>query len=133
VYALLSLNRYVDGLGLCFGALIGANSLTVYIESVTGILEGGRTGLSACFTAFLFFISTVVLAPFFSIIPNSATVCALIIVGCMSMESLQGIDWTNFKVRLSFTHSHPYTHYTIAPICVDDSHLPLPLCCVLIE
>lgn len=90
--------RYVDGFGLVFGSLIGANSLTVYIESAAGILEGGRTGLSAFVTALLFFLSTFLLAPFFSIIPNAATVCALVLVGVMSMGSLQGIDWDDHLV-----------------------------------
>ena len=46
-----------DGVGIVVGSLMGTSPLTVFIESATGIREGGRTGLTACMTGFCFFVA----------------------------------------------------------------------------
>ena len=69
-----------DALATTAGALIGATTTTSYVESATGVSEGGRTGLTAYVTAALFLLS-IFLAPVFTAIPAFATAPALIIVG----------------------------------------------------
>ena len=67
----------VDGVGIIVGAAMGTSPLTVFIESATGIREGGRTGLTAMTTGTCFFIS-MFFAPLISAIPPFATVSPLI-------------------------------------------------------
>jgi AGZA family xanthine/uracil permease-like MFS transporter len=64
----------------------------VYIESASGIREGGRTGLTALTVAAGFFLS-LFLTPLIASIPPFATGPALILVGAMMMENLVDIDW----------------------------------------
>lgn len=88
-----------DGLAAMIGALLGTSTTTAYIESASGIAEGGRTGLTACVVAALFLISTV-LWPLAAAIPAAATAPALIVVGAMMMSALRGIDWEDYTVAI---------------------------------
>lgn len=69
-----------DAIGTTFGALLGTSTVTTYVESSTGVAEGGRTGLTSLSVAVLFIIS-LFFAPIFLAIPAAATTSALVLVG----------------------------------------------------
>jgi AGZA family xanthine/uracil permease-like MFS transporter len=81
-----------DAVGTVVGALLGTSTVTSYIESATGIEEGGRTGLTALVVAVLFLLSLFV-APLFTAIPAAATAPALIVVGALMMKSVREVQW----------------------------------------
>ena len=76
----------VDAFSISMGALMGTSPVTAFIESATGIAEGGRTGITAITTGFMFFIS-VFFAPIFASIPSWATGGALVIVGSLMIRT----------------------------------------------
>jgi AGZA family xanthine/uracil permease-like MFS transporter len=82
----------IDGVATFVGALLGIAPLTCYIESATGIKEGGRTGVTVIMTAFWFFVA-LFFTPIIAAIPPYATGPALIFVGAIMMENLVDIDW----------------------------------------
>ena len=84
-----------DAIGTVIGACLGTSTVTTYIESASGIAEGGRTGLTAVSTAAMFGIA-LFFAPLFIMIPSAATAPALIIVGLFMMESVLKIDFSDF-------------------------------------
>lgn len=88
-----------DAIGTIFGSLMGTSTVTTFVESSTGIQEGGRTGLSALVTGVLFLLS-ILLAPVAGIIPGAATAPALIIVGVYMIHGAVNIDWNDFEVAL---------------------------------
>ena len=84
-----------DSVATVCGACLGTSTTTTYVESASGIGEGGRTGLTAfstavCFALALFF------SPIFLAIPGAATAPALIIVGVMMMPSIKSIHWDDY-------------------------------------
>jgi len=91
--ALVNRAMLVDGFGLMLGAVIGSNSITCYIESLTGIESGARTGFASVVTGSAFLLSLLFVRPFVEIIPNAATCLALVWVGVCSLKSLREIDW----------------------------------------
>ena len=70
----------IDGWGLLLGSLAGSNSITPFVESLTGIVAGARTGVASVVTGGLFLLSLLFVYPFVAIIPDSATVPALFMV-----------------------------------------------------
>lgn len=82
-----------DAVATTAGACMGTSTVTTYIESGSGISEGGRTGLTAVTTGVLFIVA-LILAPLAGIVPSAATAPALIVVGILMMASLKDI---NFK------------------------------------
>lgn len=84
-----------DAIGTTVGAVLGTSAVTAYIESASGVAEGGRTGLTAVSTAVMFIIS-LFLSPLFLMIPSPATAPALILVGLFMLEPIKGIDLTDF-------------------------------------
>lgn len=88
-----------DALATCVGACLGTSTVTTFVESSTGIQEGGRTGLSSVVTGLLFLLATL-LAPVAGIVPSAATAPALIIVGVYMIMGVTKIDWTDFEVAL---------------------------------
>jgi len=68
----------VDGFGLALGGVIGANSITCFVESNTGVEAGARTGLASIVTGCAFLLSLLFVQPFVTIIPDAATTCALV-------------------------------------------------------
>ena len=82
-----------DAVGTTVGALLGTSPVTSYVESATGVEEGGRTGLTAVFVAGLFFLS-LFLTPIFVAVPGIATAPALIVVGALMMRGAKDLDWT---------------------------------------
>ncbi|MDW7694059.1 NCS2 family permease [Flammeovirgaceae bacterium SG7u.111] len=104
-----------DAVATTLGALLGTSSVTTYIESGSGIVAGGKTGLTAVVVAILFFLS-ILLAPFAGIFPAAATSPALIIVGVMMMSSLKKVNFDDIEEALpafSIVAFMPFT-YSIA-------------------
>lgn len=85
----------VDAAGVSAGALLGTSTITAYIESSSGIEEGGRTGLTAVTTGVLFLLALFI-APLALIVPSAATAPALIIVGVLMMSQVREIEWNDF-------------------------------------
>lgn len=83
-----------DAIATSAGAVLGTSTTTTYVESASGVTEGGRTGLTAVVTGLLFLVS-VVFSPLFLTIPSFATAPALIIVGFYMIASVAKIDWEN--------------------------------------
>ena len=88
-----------DAIATCVGACLGTSTVTTFVESSTGIQEGGRTGLSSVVTGLLFLLA-ILLAPIAGIVPSAATAPALIIVGVYMIMGVTKIDWTDFEVAL---------------------------------
>ena len=84
-----------DAIGTTFGAMVGTSTVTTYVESASGVAEGGRTGLTAFTTAMLFLLA-LFLAPLFLMIPGAATAPALIIVGLFMMSPIKTIDFDDY-------------------------------------
>lgn len=89
----------MDGLAAMFGAFMGTSTTTAYVESASGIGEGGRTGLTAVTVAALFLLS-MFLWPLASAIPGAATAPALILVGALMMEGVKNVDWDDISEGL---------------------------------
>lgn len=86
---------FADAVGTTAGALLGTSTVTTYVESASGVAQGGRTGLTALTSAVLFLLA-LFLAPLFGIIPGAATAPALIIVGLFMISSVLKIDFEDF-------------------------------------
>ena len=84
-----------DAIGTSVGALLGTSTVTTYVESTTGILEGGRTGLTSLTVALLFF-AALFFSPIFLMIPSAATTSALFLVGVMMLRAIMYIDFIDF-------------------------------------
>ena len=82
-----------DAVGTTAGAMLGTSTVTTYIESSTGVEEGGRTGLTALVVALLFVASLAVI-PVVAAIPSYASFIALIVVGVMMLQGLVEVDWS---------------------------------------
>ena len=85
-----------DAIGTTAGALLGTSTVTTFVESASGVAEGGRTGLTALSTAFFFFLS-LFLFPVFGMIPAQATGPALVIVGLFMLSSIKEIDFYDYS------------------------------------
>ncbi len=86
---------FADAIGTTVGAMLGTSTVTTYVESASGVNEGGRTGLTAL-TVALLFLAALFLAPLFLMIPGVATAPALIIVGAMMMTPVKNIAMEDF-------------------------------------
>ncbi|MCR5018794.1 MAG: NCS2 family permease [Bacteroidales bacterium] len=85
-----------DSIATVAGACFGTSTTTTYVESASGVGEGGRTGLTAFSTAVLFALA-LFFSPIFLAIPGAATAPALIIVGVMMMPSIKTIHWDDYR------------------------------------
>lgn len=92
----LSKALMADAVGTTVGALCGTSTVTTYVESTTGIVEGGRTGLTALTVAGLFFLA-LFFSPLFLVIPSAATTSALFLVGVMMLRQIIHIDFIDFS------------------------------------
>lgn len=86
----------VDAVATTAGAMVGSSTVTTFVESASGVAEGGRTGLTS-FTTAICFIIALFLAPFFLSVPGAATAPVLILVGLMMMSQVQKIDFANYS------------------------------------
>lgn len=80
-----------DAIGTTAGAVLGTSTVTTFVESASGVSEGGRTGLTAFTTAILFGLS-LLLSPIFLAVPSFATAPALIIVGFYMFTNVTHIN-----------------------------------------
>ncbi len=83
---------FADAIATTVGSLFGTSTVVTYIESATGVSEGGRTGLTAVVVAALFLLATF-FSPLAGTIPPIATSPALIIVGALMISAVTTIDW----------------------------------------
>ena len=83
-----------DAVATTAGAVMGTSTTTTFVESASGVTEGGRTGLTSMTTAILFLLS-LLLSPVFLAIPSFATAPALIIVGFLMLTSVTKIDFND--------------------------------------
>jgi AGZA family xanthine/uracil permease-like MFS transporter len=86
----------VDSISASIGGLLGASSVTSYIESAAGVAEGARTGLHSVFVGILFLLS-IFAAPIVGIVPPAATAPALILVGFLMMAQISKIDFADLE------------------------------------
>lgn len=87
---------FADAIGTTVGALLGTSTVTTFVESASGVTEGGRTGLTSLSVAFFFFLS-LFLFPIFAIIPSQATAPALVMVGLFMMSPIKDIPLDDFS------------------------------------
>ena len=85
-----------DAVATTVGAVIGTSTTTTFVESASGVSEGGRTGLTAVTTAILFGLS-LFLSPIFLAIPSFATAPALVIVGLYMLTNVTNIDFNDMS------------------------------------
>ena len=85
-----------DSIATVCGACLGTSTTTTYVESASGVGEGGRTGLTA-FTVAILFALALLFSPIFLAIPGAATAPALVIVGVMMMSPVAKIDWEDYS------------------------------------
>ena len=83
-----------DACGTALGACLGTSTISTYVESSAGIVEGGRTGLTAVTTA-IFFLVALFFSPLFLAVPGFATAPALVIVGFLMMQQVVKIPWSD--------------------------------------
>ena len=84
-----------DAIGTTVGAMFGTSTVTTFVESASGVAEGGRTGLTAAVAAILFGLS-LFLSPIFLAIPSFATAPALVVVGFLMLTSITKINFDDF-------------------------------------
>ena len=85
-----------DAIGTTAGALLGSSTITTYVESASGIAEGGKSGMTSFFVGMLFLLS-VFLAPIFLLIPGAATSGALVMVGVLMIDSFKKIHFEDIS------------------------------------
>jgi len=85
----------VDALATVFGSLFGLTAISTYVESASGVEEGGRTGLTAVVTA-ICFILCLFLVPVATMIPPSATAGALLLIGLLMATGIAEIDFSDY-------------------------------------
>jgi AGZA family xanthine/uracil permease-like MFS transporter len=89
----------VDSLSASIGGLLGASSVTSYIESAAGVAEGARTGLHTVFVG-RFFLLAIVAAPLAGLVPAAATTPALILVGFLMISQMARIDFNDLSTAI---------------------------------
>ena len=85
-----------NSLSATLGSVMGISTVTSFVESTTGIIEGGRTGLTAIFTG-VFFLLAMFLSPLAQFVPSCVTAAALVFVGVLMMSSAKNIDWDSVE------------------------------------
>lgn len=85
-----------DAVATVAGACLGTSTTTTYVESASGIAQGGRTGLTA-FSAAMCFVIALFFSPLFLAIPSAATAPVLVIVGVFMMSPIKDIDFENYS------------------------------------
>lgn len=89
----------VDGMAAAAGGAVSASSATTYIESASGIAEGGRTGLTSLVTGALF-LGALFVSPLAGVIPPEATAPALILVGFFMISVVRDLAWDDLAVAI---------------------------------
>ncbi len=83
-----------DAVATCVGAVTGTSTVTTFVESASGVKEGGRTGLASIVTGLLF-LACMFVSPIAAIIPPPATSAALVFVGSLMIGSLREVDYSD--------------------------------------
>ena len=86
----------VDSAAAAAGGLMGASSITTFVESASGAADGGRTGLTSITTGVLFILAAF-FSPLISVISSAATCGALVLVGFLMMSEVAEIDWSDLS------------------------------------
>ncbi|NGT01927.1 NCS2 family permease [Clostridium perfringens] len=86
---------FSDAVGTTLGSCLGTSTVSTFVESASGVAEGGRTGLTAVSTAFMFFLA-LFFAPLFAVITPAVTASALVLVGLFMIEPIKEIDLHDF-------------------------------------
>ena len=89
----------VDSISASIGGLLGASSVTSYVESAAGVAEGARTGLHTVFVG-LFFLLAIFAAPLAGIVPAAATAPALILVGFLMIAQMANVDFEQLDTAI---------------------------------
>ncbi|MEW2326249.1 NCS2 family permease [Micromonospora chersina] len=90
---------FVDGVAAVAGGAGSASSATTYVESSSGIADGGRTGLTSVVTGVLF-LGALLLTPLVSLVPSEAAGPALVVVGALMIRQVKDIDFTDVGVAV---------------------------------
>ncbi|MBU1142680.1 MAG: NCS2 family permease [Firmicutes bacterium] len=90
----------VDSSATVVGAVLGTSTVTSYIESLSGVGAGARTGLASVVTGVLFLLS-IFLAPFLSLVTAGVTAAAMVIVGTMMAASIGKIEWDKWPIAIA--------------------------------
>ncbi|NLF95457.1 MAG: NCS2 family permease [Candidatus Riflebacteria bacterium] len=90
---------FVDAISTTLSGLVGSSSGTTYVESAAGVEQGGRTGLTALVTGFLF-LPFLWFSPMLQMIPACAVAPALLLVGFFMLRAISGIDWKDYETGL---------------------------------
>ena len=85
---------FADAIGTTVGSMLGTSTVTTYVESASGVAEGGRTGLTSLTTAGLFLLA-LFFATLFIMVQPAATTAALVLVGFFMISPIQKIDFNN--------------------------------------
>ena len=88
-----------DAIGTTAGAILGTSTVSVYVESASGVNVGGRSGITSLVTA-ICFVAALLFAPLFLAIPAQATASALIIVGVMMMYEIRKVDFSDYATGI---------------------------------
>lgn len=88
-----------DAIATTAGAFLGTSTVTTYVESASGVCEGGKTGLTSVVTGSLFLLS-LAFAPFIGLVPSCATAPALIYVGYLMMTTVAKVDFNDITEGL---------------------------------
>lgn len=86
---------FADAVGTTLGALFGTSTVTTFVESASGVADGGRTGLTALSTGF-FFLLALFIFPIISIVPSAATAPALVMVGMFMLSPIKDINFDDY-------------------------------------
>lgn len=84
-----------DAIGTTVGAMLGTNTVSTYVESASGIAQGGRSGITSFVTALCFAVA-LLFAPLFLSIPSAATCPILVLVGLFMMSPIKEIDLDDY-------------------------------------
>lgn len=90
----------VDAAATVVGSLVGVSTTTSFVESASGVEEGGRTGLTAIFTG-LFFILTLFMLPLFKAIPPNAIYPVLVMVGVLMFSELAKVNFDDLAIAVA--------------------------------
>jgi AGZA family xanthine/uracil permease-like MFS transporter len=85
-----------DSIATVVGGALGTSTVTTFVESASGVAEGGRTGLASVVTALLFVVC-LFLSPLANLIPTVATAPALIYVGVLMLKNFSSVDMTDIS------------------------------------
>ncbi len=89
-----------DAIGTTVGGIVGTSTVTTFVESATGVEEGGRTGMTALVVAILF-LATLVVVPLAAVVPLYASHIALVIVALLMLRNVVAVEWD------TITHAIP--------------------------